>query len=113
MWAKLAPSGMLEDSLSARIVGGLWRLQRSGRYDQYIVEAAKKGPGRPAKGPQLTDGEAIAYLLMQTQSYGKIASYEGHLARCLHRDLKVLWALQKVRIEETVRRAHLVSGQRQ
>ena len=50
---------------------------------------------------------------MQTQSYGKIASYEGHLARCLHRDLKVLWALQKVRIEETVRRAHLVSGQRQ
>ena len=121
MWAKLAPSGTLESSLAARIVGLSWRLQRAGRFEQYLVKAAregrvepkKEGPGRPAKSAQLTHGEAIAELLMQTRAYATISGYEGHLARCLHRDLNLLWALQRARLEQTARRAHLLSGQQQ
>jgi hypothetical protein len=121
MWAKLTPSGLLEETLAARIVGLSWRLQRAGRFEQYLVKAAregrvepkKEGPGRPAKSAQLTHGEAIAELLMQTRAYATISGYEGHLARCLHRDLNLLWALQRARLEEAARRAHLLSGQRQ
>ena len=121
MWAKLTPSGLLEETLAARIVCWTWRLQRSGRFEQYVVQAVrdgkvgpnKRGRGRPPKAAQLTDGEAIAYLVMQTRTYAAMSGYEGHLARCLHRDLNLLWALQRARLEQTARRARLLSGQQQ
>jgi hypothetical protein len=121
MWAKLAPSGMLECSIAARIIGLSWRLQRAGRYEQYVVEAAKKGRakpkkkgrGRPAKSAQLTDGEAIADLLMGTHTYGTMSRYEAHLEHWLHRNLAAFRELQKERREEEAHQAHLLSGQRQ
>jgi hypothetical protein len=119
LWTTLVPCGLLESSLAARIVVLIWRLQRAGRYEQYIVQAAKdgqlgpkeEGPGRPAKPRQLTDGQAVTELLIRTDTYRKLGCHEGNLERWLHQDLNLLWALQKARGEETARRAQLLSGQ--
>jgi hypothetical protein len=105
--AILAPKDMLENAFAAHIIVLLWRRQRGDRYEQYVVEATKKGgskpkkkgQGRPAKSAQLTDGEAIADLLMQTHTYGTMSRYEAHLERCLHRNLAVYRQLQKERRE--------------
>jgi hypothetical protein len=114
----LAATGMVESTLAARIVGLSWRLQRAGRLEQYLVEAVKggdlepkqKGRGRPRRARQLTDGEAIADLLLRTQAFAKTDSHEGHLERCLHRNLAAYRQLQKERREREAEERHRAQG---
>lgn len=121
LWASLAPKNMQEANPAARIITLSWRLQRAGRYEPYVVEAArqgrakpkKKGRGHPAKSAQVTDGQAIADLLIRTQTYDKMGRHEGRLERWLHQNLTALWALQRARLEQAACQARLLSGQQQ
>jgi hypothetical protein len=79
----LRPEGVLECTLAAQIIEGSWRLQRAGRYEQYVLRAA--GDGRSAPKERLN----------RTQTCDRISRYEAHLVRRLRRTLAALRRLQK------------------
>jgi len=107
--ADLAPLGAKEELLADRIVSAAWRLRRAGRMEGQVIEQGledrrtNRGTlGQLPTGYQMearepTADRVTAELLRWTTIHSKMARYEAHLERVLHKNRHELQRLQAAR----------------
>ena len=97
----LAPEGFFTAEIAARIANTLWRLRRVQRYEtaasnlthgQFCMRALSD----ISRSYPLERAEEMAVLPSQLH-LKKIAKYEAHLSRCLHRDWQIYRELNESR----------------